>query len=408
MIKTKTQEIISENAIRRNVQKQNFMSLDQHNVPLIPTEEMNKKFEHCEQRINSFENVIEEILNFTKKTWKDIHDIQINLSNQNILASKANNSSFIAPKNHNFSSNSLVIDKNESSIKGNPLNAYKEINILSSKNKKLDDTVNYNSNNSSLYQNNYLFMANKPLNKYLNTTIWDPKITKPNTSLNSIQINGSIDHLENSPICNAGNHNKPHIKNYSINYDDSEYDISKKIYKTCDSKLNNETYFINTNKENDPEMLQNKSINALEVEEHKILQMEIELLKKKLTYYAKKLDGFVGSFNDKQRLIQAIEEIQQQLDAKICDLRIKQRHEIGINNADIIPDEMGYNTNQWIEELVSSDFKEQPSCAENISRCSINTFKTNATIPNEYDGTKYLKQSLNYWMNNITKGSKNL
>ena len=105
------------------------------------------KFEDCDKRMKSFENAIGEILTFTKKAYKDIQDIQMNLSQNNMINKNK-------PKQVNLfdvqaDSDSLSYS---SDLKPSMTNDHRhmlcggEENIdLSKSTNKIDDTVNYNS-----------------------------------------------------------------------------------------------------------------------------------------------------------------------------------------------------------------------------------------------------------------------
>ena len=93
MIKTKTQDIITENSFRKNLATQKNLIKESQN--LTNKNEVQKKFDECDRRMKSFESAIEEILYFTKKTCMDIHDIQMNLSNNNGSSNKSNAGSFV-------------------------------------------------------------------------------------------------------------------------------------------------------------------------------------------------------------------------------------------------------------------------------------------------------------------------
>ena len=61
-----------------------------------------------------------------------------------------------------------------------------------------------------------------------------------------------------------------------------------------------------------------------------------------------------------------------------------------------------------MEDLMATGYTHQQEQNENLSRASMNTFKTNATIPVEHSDSQYVSQFQQYRINNITKRSKDL
>ena len=57
---------------------------------------------------------------------------------------------------------------------------------------------------------------------------------------------------------------------------------------------------------------------------------------------------------------------------------------------------------------MATGYTHQQEQNENLSRASMNTFKTNATIPVEHSDSQYVSQFQQYRINNITKRSKDL
>lgn len=98
MIKSKTEEIISENNNRKDLYTYHCLNQGQNNQTQnnqnIEISDVNQKFEYYEKRMKSFESVLEEVLNFTKKTCKDIQDIQMNMTGQAVSSSKSSYDTF--------------------------------------------------------------------------------------------------------------------------------------------------------------------------------------------------------------------------------------------------------------------------------------------------------------------------
>lgn len=217
MIKSKASEVVGESSARQSVQNRsdelmNTLLMKNRDVlQALKQNEVEKKFEQCEMRMKSFEEAIEQILNFTKKTSKDIQDLQSNLSFQNITASHANGLSSNKKTPSDMLSNTLLY----------PQQTHK---------KHLDDTVNYKSKDSLNFNFGYTTNKNttlKPRNKSVNhqsaSGANELRVGKEEPN-NSILLNGSLNDFNASPILHEKLAKAPKV------------DIPAKAtaYRTCD------------------------------------------------------------------------------------------------------------------------------------------------------------------------------
>lgn len=217
MIKSKASEVVGESSARHSVQNRsdelmNTLLMNNKNVlEALKQNEVEKMFEQCEERMKSFEQAIEQILNFTKKTSKDIQDLQSNMSFQNIVVSQTNGLSTSKKTPSDMLSNTLLY----------PQQTYK---------KQLDDTVNYKSKDSLQFNFGYTTnknSTNKPRNKSVNhQSVGGAKelqVAKDEPN-NSIILNGSLNDFNASPILHEKLNKAPKV------------DINHKTnaYRTCD------------------------------------------------------------------------------------------------------------------------------------------------------------------------------
>lgn len=367
MLKSKTtdralQSSERENQSHREEYLKTIAGNYQEILKSLRSNEVAERLQNYEDRMKSFES--------------EIQSIHMNMSQQNLMISQ------------NFR-NFGATDKNWSSSVAEP------------ERKILDDSVNYKSKESVIMNDierhksrGFLKVGHKQANGNMH------KVSHPQRNESaSVTYTNSIGDFESSPILqqritkkqvsgNSGTGKYTHLVPYQTS--------NTRVVPTSNSSTDQK--------------------NLLKEEEITILEMEIELLKKKLKYYRSQLEN-VGpdSSTDWDLMIQTIDR---QLNDKLQELQSKTLPKSNlsqVSNYGTAPRLSGIERkkkrldNQINQLNVLSNDLDDEMCLTHESRMSSSSMTSNVTIPNEYDQKPVRKPSqlshvlMNYQMHGKPK-----